>query len=665
MTRTALIGLVALLGSAGFSPAWALHADEASSGTLLMLYDEATEPSAALRLSSEIRASVVGNLVRVTLVQRFRNDDDRWAEGLYVYPLAATAAVDTLRMRIGQREIRGEIRSKDVARAEYRQAKAQGQTTVLAEQDRPNMFTTQVANIEPHGQVQIEIGYLDTVAPRDGEYRLHIPLAITPRYAPVGQDNRAPDSPSRELVEGSAQELTIGIDFAPGFAPADLRSLNHPLTSDMHDGIGELRVAGRNLPMDRDFELVWRAAQDDAISAAAFSEQFGGERFTLLTLTPPVDPSARVPARDVVFIVDTSGSMGGPSIDQARAALQMAIRRLRPEDRFNIIRFADDAEALYMTLQPANSLHVGEAQRFIAALTADGGTEMRDALAMALAMSGQNPLQQIVFITDGSVSNEQDLLGMVENRLGKRRLFTVGIGAAPNSWFMREAAIAGHGSFVFIADSAQIAERMSSLFEKLEHPALRELALQFPDGGDYELAAPLPGDLYAGDPLMIVLRHHGIIDRPLLLSGSDANGYFSTQFAVRELAHPSGIGKLWARERIASLERSRLRADLSLDARAAIDRDITVAALRHGLVTRLTSLVAVDKTPARRPGEALAQRQLPTVAPRGSFWAREAGMPSTATGSPLMIAVGMLLLLLAAARYYVVSVRALPAVSSP
>jgi Ca-activated chloride channel family protein len=579
-----------------------------------------------------------------------------------VFPLPAGAAVDELEMQVGERRIRGEIQRKADARATYEQAKQQGRRASLVEQDRPNMFTTAVANIAPRSSVIVEIAYLDTIAERDGRYTLSLPLAITPRYTPGialeanGVDNvalarnvnaRLGTTATPERVAAPTQQVSIEVELAPGFATGSVRSLHHAV-SIRQDGHGH-RVAlrGDALPADRDFELTWTSAASTAVQAAAFAERIGDETYALVTLTPPRTLAERASAREVLFIIDTSGSMAGPSIEQARAALQLGIDRLGPSDRFNIIRFSNDATSLYPDLQPASALTRREASRYIASLDADGGTEMRSALELAFSMpTVRHLLRQIVFITDGSVSNEAQLVAMIVNRIGEARLFTVGIGPAPNAWFMREAAAAGRGSHLFIADSSLVAERMADLFRKLESPALVDLALSWPEGVAAELASPLPGDLYAGDPLSVVARLPQLPRGTLTLSGRSGAGAWKTQVPLRAVDGEPGIAKLWARERIGALGRqksSRLADPADIEAR------VVELALRHHLVSDYTSLVAVDVTPARMDDSPLQREQAPTSAPSGSYWAKSTGFARTATSAPLLLWMGTLLLALAAA----------------
>ena len=640
------LGMLVLL-SLGFfgstSRGAAPTVDDAGSGSLLLRNAVNGEVSWALRQSTRIRATVTGNVARVIVVQEFTNSADEWVEGMYVFPLSTTAAVDELQMQIGERRIRGEIQRKAEARATYERARVEGRQASLVEQQRPNLFTTAVANIAPKSSVTIEIAYLDTIAPRDGRYTLALPLAITPRYHPgePAQTEATPE-PTLELVDAKPQRIDIDVQLAPGFAMATLESLHHPIKRHQRDGQQHVVLSAKHVPADRDFELVWTPVVAPELHAAVFSERSGDDTFAIVTLTPPQRVSTRSLPREVLFIIDTSGSMSGTSIDQARVALWLGIERLTPADRFNIIRFSNDASSLFRTMQPVNIATRMRAGAYIAGLDADGGTEMRSALELAFTMPvNSETLRQIVFITDGSVGNESDLVGMIHQRIQSARLFTVGIGSAPNAYFMREAAAAGRGSHLFIADAAQVTERMTDLFRKLEQPTLVDLELRWPDGLRAELAADLPRDLYAGDPLVVAVKLPREPRGLLTLSGRGPDGPWMRQLAIQKTHGEPGLAKLWARERIGALARRKNFGGPDSD---QLEQQITALALAHHLVSDYTSLVAVDVTPVRPLGSGAMPLQVPGSAPAGTAWARSTGFAPTATPGPLLLWIGALLL---------------------
>lgn len=663
-----VLALAAVLGSVALAQDRALpDITDEQTGTLLLKSSQDADPMDALRVATSIRADVTGNVARVHITQKFTNPSSDWVEGLYVFPLPAGSTVDELLMHVGDRVLRGEIKEKQAARETYAHAKSAGQRASLTDQERPNMFTTQVANIAPQSSISIEIGYLETIPYRDSRYTLHLPLAITPRYNPqAGVDPASPVAAqltrtinmnagttlTPERVTSTQQHVDIDVELHPGFALQSVQSLHHSVTV-TQDGSGQhIKLSGSQVPADRDFELVWAPAQVPSLQASVFGERVGEDTYALALLSPPlsvVGEGKTGERRELIFIIDTSGSMYGPSIEQAQAALQLGVDRLTTNDRFNIIRFSDNASSLFGEPQAVSDNSRTLASRFIASLRASGGTEMKTALELAFATPPPaDMLRQIVFITDGGVSNEAEIVALIRDHLGDARLFSVGIGAAPNAYFLQEMAAAGRGSYTFIAQREQVGERMQDLFRKLEQPALVDLALRWPGGIQPELATSLPRDVYAGDPIVILARLPSLPSGTLTLSGRRGGRPWEQQLPITLLDGQAGLSKLWARERIGELSRLKsVGGDTT-----ALQSQILQLAIQYQVVSEYTSLVAVDDTPARPIDEALRLEQAPTSAPVGSYWQTgSTGFAQTATAAPLLMLAGLMASALALTLY--------------
>ena len=503
----------------------ATAAADAGTGALY-LKDASGARTATPLLFTDVAMDVSGIIARVKVAQRFVNPTSEWREGVYVFPLPEKAAVDHLRMQVGERVIEGMIKERGEARRTYETAKSEGRKTSLVEQERPNMFTTSVANIGPGEEVVVTIEYQETLRYDDGTFRLRFPLAITPRYIPGTPVESAGGglgwSPATQQVldadritppvadrhEGYVNPVKIAIDLRAGFPLAQLASTYHRV--DVEEAPGHryrLTLADGPIPAARDFELAWTPDVGAAPGAALFTETKGGKTYALLMALPPSSastPAAREP-REITYIVDTSGSMEGVSIVQARDALLMALDRLQPGDRFNVIEFNSVAVALFPAPVPLDTATLARAKQFVSGLRARGGTEMLPALALALAGPREAAMiRQVVFLTDGAVGNEDAILRLVHDEIGDRRLFTVGIGPAPNAFFMTKAAQFGRGTYTFIGDVREVKEKMTALFRKLENPALTDIAVDWPAGAD---AWPrvLP-DLYAGEPVVVTAQ---------------------------------------------------------------------------------------------------------------------------------------------------------------
>ncbi len=613
--------------------------------------------SAAPHLSSAVALEVSGPVARVRLTQRFRNDRDGWVEGVYTFPLPAGAAVDELRMRYGTTVIEGEIREKAEAERRYREARDEGRRSVLVDRQRPNLFTTRLANVGPGETVAVEIAWQQTVDYDDGEYSLHLPLTLTPRYIPGRRpDDRAsgtdpvPDAAAITppfATHSDGHRVTLEGVIDAGLELAAVTGRYHDLQVHREGRAWRIAFEGRDVAMDRDLEIAWRPLPGTMPAATLFrgAGEAGDDTWLLFFQPPHGEASGRGyrPPRELVFVVDTSGSMHGASLAQAKSALALALSRLRPDDRFNVIEFNTRTRAFFPVPVPGDRARREEALALVAGLAAEGGTEMEPALASALRGTGSGRLRQIVFITDGSVGNETALLELIRARLGDSRLFTVAIGSAPNRWFMRKAAEAGRGSALAIGEAGEVAGRMERLFRRLERPALTDITVEWPTAFEAETyPAPVP-DLYHGEPLMVSAR----FDRPppagsvVTVSGRQGNGYWMRQLVLDEARAYPGVGKLWARARIESLEDARRAGAPAEQIRAEVVR----TALAHHLVSKHTSLVAVDRSPARPAGAELREGRVPSLLPRGQT-AAVFGLPATGTEAPGRRLVGLVCLLL-------------------
>lgn len=636
----ALVLIAAVLGHG--SPA---RAQSSLPGGLFLPGDGRWE--AAPRVTADAYMDVTGLVARVEVRQTFSNPGQEWTEGVYVFPLPTDAAVDTLELKVAGRWIQGEIREREAALAAYNAARDTGRRAGLVEQDRPNLFSLSVANIPPGETVYVRIGYFQRARFEDGGFELTLPLTVTPRYLPraagegaVAGGGAPAARPEAYTTPGpDTGHLGLTVRLRAGLPVDSVDGAHHPMTVVADDGGGLTLVpaAGR-LTMDRDFVLRWRPVPGTQPVATVFSERFGDEIYDLVMILPPAaDGRARVGPRDVILVLDTSGSMAGASIAQAKAALDLALTRLQPDDRFNLVRFASDAEALHPGPVAATADNVEGARRWLGGLAADGGTEMADALALALAGSEPGRLRQVVFVTDGAVGNEEALFGLIERGLGDARLFTVGIGAAPNRHFMEKAARHGRGSHVQVARLEEVGERMATLFRRLETPALTDLELSWPGDPGAEIWPGRIADLYWGEPVVVTARRQpgpGWVH----LAGRAAGGHWLRQLPLPEGGDAPGVAAVWARMKLDALEDRLVGGG---DGEAVREAMVAVA-LEHGLVSRYTSLVAVERAPSRPAWARTSSHAVPRVPPAGGV--ALGGLPATATDAPVHLLRGLALL---------------------
>lgn len=615
--------------------------NDVNSGSLLFPAKEPGFFVEAPRLKTDVQMDVSGPIARVKVTQRFQNPSKGWVEGTYVFPLPENSAVDVLKMQIGERFIEGQIKPRQEAREIYEQAKAEGKKAALLEQQRPNIFTNQVANIGPGETIVVQIEYQQAVHQSGGAFFLRFPMVVAPRYnpAPIVQtvefNNGAGFASANDPVENREKigaplldprdnakinPVALTVNLKAGFPLGDVKSSFHDVDIKKDGGQNRMiSLKGESVPADKDFELTWRAAPGKTPSAGLFREVVNGKAYLLAFVTPPATPGASSPAakREVVFVIDNSGSMSGPSIEQAKESLALAISKLNPGDRFNVIRFDDTMTDYFNGLVAATPGNREKAIAYVRGLTADGGTEMLPALQDALRNQGaveNGALRQVVFLTDGAIGNEQQLFAEISQNRGDARVFTVGIGSAPNSYFMTKAAEMGRGTFTQIGSADQVAGRMGELFAKLQTPAMTDIAATFEGVKAQDITpSPMP-DLYTGEP--VVLTAELPDEKPagkLQIMGKTGVQPWRVDMDIANAADGQGISKLWARRKIDDLEaRAYERED-----RASLDKDIETVALSHHLVSRVTSLVAVDVTPSRPAGEPLGSAKLPLNLPDG------------------------------------------------
>jgi Ca-activated chloride channel family protein len=607
-------------------------------GSLLIRTGSDSYYAEAPRLGADYDLTVSGPTVRGRVTQIFQNNTENWVEAVYVYPLPEDGAVDSLKMVIGERIVVGEIKERQTARAIYEQARASGHKTTLVEQERPNIFTNSVANIAPGETILVQLEYQAPVKQSAGTFSLRIPLVVAPRYNPKpivqtvdlqsdgrGWGQTTDPVPDRDRIEPPVLDprvnapinpVQIAVRLQAGFPLAEVKSHHHSIKTDNVDADTQVIRLDGKVPADRDFELTWKSAAQAAPSVGLFRERVGNVDYLLAFVTPPsLEQAQEQRPREAIFVIDNSGSMGGTSIVQAKASLLYALDRMKPTDRFNVIRFDNTMDVLFADTVPANPEYLARAKAFVTALEARGGTEMAPAMKAALtdARPGEsNLLRQVVFLTDGAIGNEQQLLDMIGDMRGRSRVFMVGIGSAPNSFLMTRAAEIGRGTFTHIGSAEQVEERMRALFEKLESPAVTNLAVNFSEA-QADITPAVAPDLYRGEPLVMAAKLSALAGS-MEVKGRIGDRPWSVTIPLANAAEGKGLSKLWARRKIADAEVAKTLRKATPE---ETDKRILALGLDHALVTRLTSLVAVDKTPSRPDGVRLSRADLPLNLPAG------------------------------------------------
>jgi hypothetical protein len=558
---------------------------------------------------TDVNAVVRGHVARVRVAQTFRNDREHAIEVVYTFPLPENAAVDAMRMVIGNRVIESEVQTRAAAEATYSQARAAGHTAALLEQERANIFTQSVANIPPGEAIDVEIEYLQTLS-RDGNlYEFVFPMVVGPRYTPAGVSDAAQINPP--IVgngERSGNDVSLTIDVQVGVEVSNWIAPTHTITGvPTREGFSARLADAETIP-NRDFVLRWRAGSDQPQATLFLGPKHDGAgHFSLVVQPPALDLDAMVGRREMIFVIDVSGSMSGTPLLLAKQSLRAALAKLRPVDTFNVLRFSGGTGELFATPQPANEHNLVLAERFIDGLEAGGGTEMLDAVELALrprVPPGTN--RYVFFVTDGYVGNEYEIMSKAATLVrsaheggARARVFGLGIGAAPNRDLIDGLSRAGEGIALYVTNREHPREAVESYFRIIDHPVLEQLEL---DWGGLVISQVYPGgssgppDLFASQAIVLLGRYRGSVDGAIVLRAETADTRKRVELPVAVLDSPQDdrmLATLWAREKIADLDAAKWDGDLDWE---QAEREITQLGLRYGLVTAYTSLVAVDKS---------------------------------------------------------------------
>lgn len=594
-----------------------IEAPQDTTSPSLYLKSAASHFNAPL-LDTTLDIAVSGMVAKVRLTQSFHNTSAEWVEGRYTFPLPDQAAVNSLVVRIGDRKIVGSVREKKEAEKRYEQAKQAGQVASFVKQSRPNLFSSKFANIPPGETVTVELGYIQTIRYENSQYGLRVPLTLTQRYSnSLVVDKADVSSPqiTRSVLdanESPTHRVSINATFFATMEESQIESPSHALSITRDNEKTQITLIEKAY-LDRDFILQWRESAALVPLVQAWREVVGDEQYLLATVTPPINKSD-IPeqARELILVIDTSGSMGGESIRAAKAALLDALSGLKPSDKFNIIEFNSSYTTLFSSPEFATDDFVDRAMHFTNNLMANGGTEMMQPMRVALKYKKSELLRQVVFITDGAIGYEEDVFKTVTDNLGNTRLFTVGIGTAPNQWFMRKVAEAGRGTHHLIQDINQVQSGMSQLLRKLEAPALTTVRVLF-DGKQADIIPnPVP-DLYAGEPLIIAAK---LTDdnHTMTVAGQWGDEQWLTTLSVDNAPLTNtGLSSVWAKNKIESLQdKQRFNSDPDFYRSLIIK-----LSLDHQILSPYTAFLAIEDQPIRPVTQNLVAKRIPNVQPAG------------------------------------------------
>ena len=572
---------------------------------------------------TDVVANVAGILNRTHVKQTFHNPLNEKIEAIYVFPLPDNAAVDEMVMTVGDRRIVGQVKKREDARAVYEQAKSAGQVASLLDQERPNVFTQSVANIEPGAQVTIEIAYVETLKFEDGWYEFSFPMVVGPRYIPRQVTDAAKISPPvtpQSTRAGHDVSLTVNLDAGVEIQQVECRS--HPvITNNVGPGRATVSLKNEETIPNKDFILRYRIATD-AVADALLTHTDGRGSFFTLVLQPPQKVQRKdAVGRELIFVLDTSGSMQGFPITQAKFVMAKAIDSLGPQDTFNLITFSGDTTILWDAPRPNTPANREEAQSFLASREGRGGTEMMKAIEAALvrtaraadakrqAAGGVEPIRVVCFMTDGYVGNDMQIIDAVKKNAGTTRVFSFGIGSSVNRYLLDGMAHAGRGEVEYVTLDSKAEAAAERFYKRIDAPVLIDVNLDF---GNLPVADVYPKqvpDLFSAKPILVHGRLTGDVKpgATITLRGNTAGGPFERKVQVKAAPHDASheaLASLWARTKVDDLMMRDLAAVQSGTFPEELKNQVTALGVEFKLMTQFTSFVAVEEVTITKGGKA-------------------------------------------------------------
>jgi len=577
---------------------------------------------------TSVRGAISGFIARVTVTQIFENSAETNIEAVYTFPLPEDAAVDDMTIQVGARTVRSVIKKREEARAIYEKAKATGHAAALLDQERPNIFTQSVANILPGEQVTVVISYLQTLQYEDGSYTFVFAMVVGPRYIPGSPTGKQAGgwSPDTDKVSDASRitppvaspgtraghDISIDLAIDAGVPIQTIKSTLHDVDV-MHTAANTATVQLRNeaeIP-NKDFILKYDVAGskiEDAVLSQAVpaGSNLSGGYFTFILQPPARITAADVTPKELVFVLDTSGSMWGFPLEKGKELVMRALDELYPGDTFNIITFSGDTHILFPEPVYPTAENIRKAKALLSTRTGGGGTEMMKAIRASLDPSDkQDHLRVVCFVTDGYVGNDMEIIGEIQKH-PNARVFSFGIGNSVNRFLIEGMAKAGRGDSEIVSLSDKADAAAHRLYERLRSPLLTDVSIDWnglPVTEVYPLRLP---DLFSGKPLVITGHYNAGAKGTIRLQGNQAG-----EKVVREIpvtlsstaAKQSILSSFWARRKIDALMSADWSGLQSGNIKPELQKEITQLGLDHRLMTQFTSFVAVEDRVITKDGK--------------------------------------------------------------
>ncbi len=593
-------------------------AQDTTQGTLYAVNKKGGELGACPLKNTVVKADISGFLARVRVKQEFENSFAEAIEAVYTFPLSQNGAVDDMTMTIGSRVIRGKIMKREEARQVYETAKAAGQTASLLDQERANIFTQAVANIMPGEKVVIEISYVETLKYEDGSYEFVFPMTVGPRYIPGSVTDASKIKPP--VAETRAgHDISVEVNLNAGVPVEEVRSTSHRIEQlNYTPSKTKVSLQGEKVIPNKDFILRYDVTGKKIEDAILAHRDKRGGFFSLVLQPPDKFTTEDITPKEIVFVLDTSGSMSGFPIEKAKEAMKLSLEGLNPNDTFNLITFAGDTHVLFEEPVPATQANLERAQAFLDSREGGGGTEMMKAIKTALDPSdSQTHLRIVCFMTDAFVGNDDEIIAEIQKH-PKARVFSFGIGSSVNRALLDKMAEAGNGEVEYVGLEDDGSKAAKKFYERVRTPLLTELSI---DWNGMPVADVYPSkltDLFSAKPVIVNGRYTKGASGMIKLRGKVAGQPYEREIKIDlpdAQAANDVLTTLWARTRIEELSSNKLR-DANPKKTAEYDKQITNLGLEFRLLTNFTSFVAVEDRVVNQNGKPVTI-QVPVEQPEG------------------------------------------------
>ena len=596
----------------------AVIAQDATEGSLFAVGKKGNELGACPLKTTAVRTDISGFIARVNVRQEFQNSFVEPIEAVYVFPLSQNGAVDQMTMTVGTRVIHGKIMKREEARQVYEAAKIEGKTAGLLDQERPNIFTQSVANIMPGDKVIVEISYVETLKYEDGAYEFVFPMTVGPRYIPGSVKDAAKIAPP-VAAERNGSDISIEVNLNAGVPVEEIRSTSHDITQvNFLPSTAKVTLKDEKTIPNKDFVLRYDVTGGKIQDAVLAHRDARGGFFTLILQPPDKIANEERTPKEIVFVLDTSGSMYGFPIDKAKEAMKMSLDGLYPDDTFNLITFSGDTSILFDGPVAATQANLERAKAFLDTRQGGGGTEMMKAIKAALDPSdSKDHLRIVCFMTDGEVGNDEEIIAEVQ-RHPNARVFSFGIGGSVNRYLLDKMAEAGRGEVEYVSLTDDGSKAAKKFYERVRTPLLTDLSIDWNGMPVTDIYPNRLTDLFSAKPVIVHGRFTKAASGTIKLHGKVAGQPYEREIALNlpeSQADNDVLATLWARTRIDELSSDRLKAE-SEEKGVELDNLITSIGLDFGLLTSFTSFVAVEDRVVNQNGSPITV-QVPVELPEG------------------------------------------------